>query len=68
MFSKRYKLACVPFEDSDQPAHSHSLDMTIAVDFDIHVIMNSGFPRALEIMEKPGNHEKKSHAWKNHGI
>ena len=25
----------------------------------------TGFPQALEIME---NHEKKFHAWKNHGI
>ena len=23
--SKRYKLACAPIEESDQPAHSHSL-------------------------------------------
>ena len=23
--SKRYKLACVPIKDSDQPAHLHSL-------------------------------------------
>ena len=23
--SKRYKLACAPMEDSDQPAHPHSL-------------------------------------------
>ena len=25
VFSKRYKLACVPIDDSDQPAHPHSL-------------------------------------------
>ena len=28
----------------------------------------SGFPQALEIMENLENHEKKFHAWKNHGI
>ena len=26
------------------------------------------FPQALEIMENLENHEKKFHAWKNHGI
>ena len=25
VFSKRYKLACVPIDDSDQPAHPRSL-------------------------------------------
>ena len=28
----------------------------------------SGFPQALEIMENLENHQKKFHAWKNHGI
>ena len=27
-----------------------------------------GFPQALEIMENLENHEKKFHAWNNHGI
>ena len=28
----------------------------------------TGFPQALEIMENLENHQKKFHAWKNHGI
>ena len=28
----------------------------------------TGFPQALEIMENLKNHQKKFHAWKNHGI
>ena len=27
-----------------------------------------GFPQAQEIIENLENHEKKFHAWKNHGI
>ena len=30
--------------------------------------VTTGFPKALEIMENLENHEKKLHAWKNHGI
>ena len=28
----------------------------------------TGFSQALEIMENLENHQKKFHAWKNHGI
>ena len=30
--------------------------------------LGAEFPQALEIMENLENHEKKFHAWKNHGI
>ena len=30
--------------------------------------IKAGFPQALEIMENLENHQKKFHAWKNHGI
>ena len=32
------------------------------------ILPASGFPQALEIMENLENHERKFHAWKNHGI
>ena len=31
-------------------------------------MLKPGFPQALEIMENLENHQKKFHAWKNHGI
>ena len=31
-------------------------------------VVPSGFPQALEIMENLENHDKRFHAWKNHGI
>ena len=31
-------------------------------------VIMSGFPQALEIMENLEKHQKKFHAWKNHGI
>ena len=34
----------------------------------VGVFVYTGFPQALEIMENLENHEKKFHAWKNHGI
>ena len=32
------------------------------------LLIVTGFPQALEITENLENHEKKFHAWKNHGI
>ena len=34
----------------------------------IAYVLLTGFPQALELMENRENHEKKYHAWKNHGI
>ena len=34
----------------------------------INIYKYTGFPQGLEIMENLENHQKKVHAWKNHGI
>ena len=60
---------------SSIPARSHTF---VKIDHEIistvvllpsaESFKKAGFPQVLEMMENLENHQKKCHAWKNHGI
>ena len=51
------------------PSTDNGVSAYYTIEVIIHkILVYPGFLQALEIMENLENHEKKFHAWKNHGI